>query len=129
MNTKPIAPHVISMDLPLQIVSESNAREHWRVVAKRKKLHRTTARLLMQRHLRPMNYAGPVEITMTRIGPRKLDDDNLTGGFKATRDGIADWLGIDDGSDRLTWICQQRIGKHYGVEVVVAWGVEAEALA
>ena len=35
----------------------------------------------------------------------------------------ADWLGIDDGSKRLRWVCEQRKGKQYAAEVVVSWDV------
>lgn len=114
---------MIEVLLPLRIVSEANGREHWRAVAKRKAFQRQTARLLMQRYLRPIPER-PATITLTRIAPRTLDDDNLASGFKATRDGVADWLGIDDGSPMLTWRYAQRKGpaKHYSAEVVVEWG-------
>ncbi len=37
-------------------------------------------------------------ITLTRVyvGHYALDDDNLRATFKHVRDGIADWLGVDD---------------------------------
>jgi hypothetical protein len=52
-----------------------------------------------------------------------LDDDNLASGFKAARDGVADWLGIDDGSPRLSWRYGQRKSKpgEYAAEVSVEW--------
>ena len=52
-----------------------------------------------------------------------LDDDNLASGFKSTRDGVADWLGIDDGSKRLTWVYKQVKGppKTYEAEVIAEW--------
>lgn len=55
--------------------------------------------------------------------PDQLDGDNLQSGFKATRDGVADWLGINDGSPRLQWSYYQRQGlpKQYAAEVVVMW--------
>jgi hypothetical protein len=60
-------------------------------------------------------------IVLTRIAPRKLDTDNLASGFKAVRDGIAEWLGIDDGDSRLDWQYRQRNGgvKVYRVEVEI----------
>jgi hypothetical protein len=114
---------MIRVELPLHIVSESNQRESWQRVAARKKLHRQTARVLMQRHLRPIPER-PATITLTRIAPGTLDDDNLVGGFKFVRDGVADWLGIDDGSPMLKWRYAQRKGpaRHYSAEVVVEWG-------
>jgi hypothetical protein len=114
---------VIVVTLPIRIVSEANLREHFRTVAARKKIHRQTACVLMQRHLRPIPERRAT-ITLTRIAPRVLDDDNLAGGFKACRDGVADWLGIDDGSPMLTWRYAQRKGKRgeYAAEVQVEWG-------
>lgn len=53
------------------------------------------------------NYAKTY-ICMVRVGPRTLDDDNLTGALKPVRDSIARWLGIDDGSSRLDFKCRQR---------------------
>ena len=116
--------HAVHASLPLHIVSEANQREHYMTVARRKALHRNTARCILQSHARPQE-PQQVTITLTRIGKRLLDDDNLSGGFKATRDGIADWLGIDDGDRRLKWQYQQRKtakGEQVGAEVSVTWG-------
>ena len=57
-------------------------------------------------------------VTITRIGPRKLDDDNLSGACKYVRDEIARMVGVDDGSDRYTWVYKQRTGA-YGVDVEI----------
>jgi hypothetical protein len=62
----------------------------------------------------------PVTVKMVRIAPRKLDEgDNLSGGFKHVRDGIADWLGVDDGGKDVTWVYEQRKGKprQYAIEI------------
>lgn len=108
--------------LPIKIVSEANGREHWRKVAARKRDQRLMARLVMQQYARPMSPAS-VRITLTRVAPRTLDDDNLASGFKAVRDGISDWLGIDDGSPLLTWRYEQRKERAvYSAEVAVSWG-------
>jgi hypothetical protein len=49
----------------------------------------------------------PITITITRRGGRRMDDDGLTASAKHVRDGISDWLGIDDGDPRLTWVVRQ----------------------
>lgn len=115
----------ITVSLPLRIISEANGRQHWRKVAERKRTHRQTARLVLQQYARPMHEAATFDITLTRIAPRKLDDDNLASGFKAVRDGVADWLGIDDGSPRIRWQYAQQRGAagHYSAAVQVQWGV------
>lgn len=61
----------------------------------------------------------PLLVTITRIGPRRLDDDNLAGACKYVRDAIATEVGVDDGDERWTWRCEQRIGKAYGVDVEI----------
>lgn len=114
---------MIVVELPTHIVSEANGREHWRKVAARKKLHRQTARLILQQYARPMREDVSVSVMLTRIAPRSLDGDNLQSGFKATRDGVADWLGIDDGSPRIMWQYGQEKGKpkQYAARVEVRW--------
>jgi hypothetical protein len=54
----------------------------------------------------------PCIIRLTRIAPRKLDrEDNLNTSMKSVRDGIADWLEIDDRSDQIQWLYDQRKGE------------------
>lgn len=96
---------MIEVELPLHVQSEANLREHWAVSAKRKRLHRHTACALVPFH--PL----PCVVTLIRIAPRALDDDNLASGFKAIRDGIADRLGVDDRSPLVQWRYSQRQGK------------------
>lgn len=46
-----------------------------------------------------------------------MDSDGCVGSFKAIRDGIADALGIDDGSERIRWNYEQCPGGEVGVEI------------
>lgn len=116
------AENVVCVLLPLRIESTANLREHWTAKARRSATHRATARLeLMGAHRdKP---TGPVTITLTRIAPRQLDGDNLQSAFKATRDGVADWLGRPDNHPSLTWVYAQRKGKpgQYAAEVMASW--------
>lgn len=114
---------MIRILLPIRIVSVANLREHFMARAKRSKLHRSTAFTMLRAWGRPP--ALPVTVTMTRIGGRKLDsDDNLRMGIKAAKDGVADWLGVDDANPGVTWLYAQTPGKpkEYGllVEVVAS---------
>lgn len=65
-----------------------------------------------------------VGIRITRHAPtpihvEQLDDDNLRSALKATRDGIAEALGIDDGDRRVIWdYCQRRTPWRSGVYFV-----------
>ena len=95
---------MIVYDLPIRIESVANKREHWSKKAARTKLHRFAA-LAVQPH--PL----PCVVTMIRVAPRALDDDNNVSGFKALRDGIAKRLGVDDNDPRVTWKYGQQRGK------------------
>lgn len=110
---------MIRILLPIRIVSVANLREHWSKRAARAKLHRSTASTMLRAWGKPP--ALPVTVTMTRIGMRTLDTDNLSGGCKAARDGIADWLGVDDADPGVTWVYAQAPGaaKEYGLLVEV----------
>jgi hypothetical protein len=100
------ATHIIQVRLGLKLVSEANARDHWRKRHKRAKFQREVARLTLGGDV--YGPPPPYVITITRIGPRRLDSDNLAGSAKAVRDGVADWLKVDDGDERLTWVYEQR---------------------
>lgn len=91
--------------LPLRLVCATNAREHFRVVAKRKKEQRDLAALWTRGNARMLVIkdvcADPFRfrVTITRCGPRKMDSDNVATSAKYVRDGIADGLGVDDGDE------------------------------
>ena len=78
---------MIKVLLPIKVVSVANLREHWSKRAARAKIHRSTAKtMLTQWGLHP---ELPVTVTLTRIGVKTLDGDNLQGACKAARDGVA----------------------------------------
>ena len=60
-----------------------------------------------------VNLTGEVIVRITRVSPRRLDDDNLSGGCKQLRDAIASLLGRkgDSEKDGLRWIYEQEKGK------------------
>jgi len=113
----------IVFEVPVRTVSTLNARVHWAQRAKLAKTQRNMVRTCWiavgqdrdgqlrvnaaqlwaaRREQKPRLW-----ITLTRLSRRNLDSDNLAGALKAVRDGVADCLGIDDGSERLTWVVQQ----------------------
>ena len=103
---------------PLRTVSLANAREHWAVRAKRAKTERLVVRAEMQNC--PEMGDGPLVVSMTRMGKRLLDDDNLAGSFKAIRDEIAACLGRDDApGSGIRWEYEQRKSKEYGICVQI----------
>lgn len=107
---------MIEVLLPLKTVPGLNAREHWAVRMKRVERERKTTRLLLNRHEPPKL---PIIVTMIRLSNGVLDDDNMQGACKAVRDGVADWLGIDDADKRITWRYVQERCKRgdFGVKV------------
>jgi hypothetical protein len=113
------------IELPIKTVSTLNVREHWAVRAKRNKTHRNETHWACKGLKR---VDPPMTITLTRLGKRKLDGDNLQGALKSVRDGVADWLGIDDGDDRLTWVYRQETGA-YGVRIEIEKELENEQSA
>lgn len=108
---------MIETTIPVKSVSVANMRLHWAAKARLAKAHRTAARAAMA-STAPLAPAPPLTLILTRLGPRTLDSDNLASALKAVRDGIADWLGVDDGHAGLDWQYRQRKGP-YGVEVEV----------
>ena len=115
--------------IPLRTKTGLNAREHWAVKAKRVKAERdATGRYWLANALQYRvrcdlrllaKYAPGLLITLTRIGPRLCDDDNLAGGLKAVRDQVAEELGTDDGpNSMLRWKYHQERGP-WGVRVRV----------
>jgi hypothetical protein len=104
--------------LPVATRSRANAREHWarkaKIDAGERRMTRTVLRALdVLKHV-----SLPAVVHLTRVSPGKLDDDNLRGALKSVRDGVSDWIGIDDGSPLVTWeYSQQRSKREYGVIV------------
>jgi hypothetical protein len=66
----------------------------------------------------------PYTVMLSRVAPRKLDDDNLRGALKAVRDGVADALGLDDRHPLIEWhYAQDRAGpREIGVRITITHG-------
>lgn len=117
----------IAFEIPgLRLKGGLNAREHWRARASRAAKERKLTRLFCREaitarwgHDWTVLDLLPMVITITRIGPRMLDDDNCAGSAKHCRDAIASDLGIDDGSPLVRWVYEQAKGR-YGVRVTLA---------
>jgi hypothetical protein len=106
--------------IPLRTASEANMRSHWSAKAKRVASQRAIVTLALgpcPAWLRER----PRHVRLTRIAPRRLDGDNLQSSFKAVRDAVAAWLGIDDGDDATAWLYGQERGEplQYAVTVEV----------
>lgn len=112
------------VEIPIKTVSVMNVREHWSARAKRAKGHRATTHAMLLGSRRPDLGLPPycATVTLTRIGSRTLDGDNLQSALKACRDGIADWLRVDDADARVSWCYSQQKCKRgqFGVIVEVS---------
>lgn len=82
---------MITLIVPIKTISESNNREHWRAKWSRAKKQKAYVAIAWR-----AAKLGPIElpciVTLTRLSPRLLDDDNLRGALKAIRDSVADLL-------------------------------------
>ena len=101
--------------LPIRLYSEANLREHWAPRAQRARMQRSTVCAAVRCRVKP----GPTacwQVEITRVGKRKLDDDNLARSAKHVRDGVADALEVDDGDvARVSWSYTQKTGRDYAV--------------
>lgn len=117
-----MTPPPLEVYLPLRLVSEANARDGWRAKAKRaREQRRVTHMAVAPRLLRGLGthvvFVDPLRVTLTRIGPRELDTDNLARACKAVRDGVADALGVKDNDPRVSWSYAQLRSRAYAVEI------------
>jgi hypothetical protein len=104
-----------------------NERGHWATINKRNQKEKKLIIEILNRNLgksqADIQSAQKIIIKLTRYSPKAklqplhgeyqaVDDDNLRGGLKAIRDGIAIWLRRDDGDDSLFWEYYQAKGHH-----------------
>lgn len=107
----------LELSFPLKTISALNERQHFMARSRRVKAERNRVRLaLLTSRLQPPK--GLLQISLTRISARALDDDNLAGALKGVRDQIACWLGIDDRSPLAVWHYSQETGES-GVRVTI----------
>lgn len=79
------------LSLPIHVVSEANERGDWRAGHKRTTEQRGLVRLALRTIPRPPSTL-PLVITLERVAPLPLDDDNFARGLKAVRDEVAETL-------------------------------------
>ena len=99
----------------LRLTYTLNSRVHWSA-RKRIVAHQRAAVNCVLASERPPVL--PCVVTITRAGPRVLNDDNATGSAKGVRDAVAQWLGVDDSDARVVWRVAQKRGP-YAVRIEV----------
>ncbi len=113
-------------DIPVQVVSESNNREHWTKKNARKKEQQLGVIAAIKSNIYsswvldwlPVHIANkPFRITFTRCGGKKMDRSNLPVAFKGVEDVLADLLGIDDGHANWLAAWEQEPGGPVGIKI------------
>lgn len=117
-------------EMPYRLPIRPNQRLHPMALARQSRQQRAIGQHLLLaaaagKGLARLRGAFPLVIDLVRVGPRRADDDNIDAAFKSIRDGIAEGLEVDDGSDAITWQTHQvtRSGqpeaKRYLVQIVI----------
>lgn len=89
---------------PLRLASEANAGGTRRAAIARK----SAVKAAVAGAMPAMTFPLPAVVTLTRLGGKSLDGDNLQRAMKAVRDVVAKWLGCDDADKRIRWRYRQR---------------------
>src|SRR5262245_4207123 len=112
----------LAFTMPVRVDSRTNSREGWKASWARNKKQKE-ALFCYWRMAVGFEFEAslPCVVRLVRIGPKRLDDDNLGESFKAIRDQIAYELHADDGDERIKWeYAQVPVGKRvYQVRVEV----------
>lgn len=113
----------VIFNLPIRVRNLLNERVHWRTRARYNKQIREPAMLFAQNILsdvpKPKGCRYVVTLTRHSRTAKKMDCDGLQAAMKPVRDGIADALGIDDGSERIEWKYGEKKTGEYAVEVMI----------
>lgn len=110
---------LVTAHVPVSVTSAANVHGHWRAERTAGTMQRRAAYLALNRRT-PGDGTGVMVVRLTRhIQPRgrPFDTDNLARALKNVRDGVADAVGVDDGSDRYVWLPDQVRDGGVGVTV------------
>ena len=101
---------VTSVTIPMHLPSRANYRGHTRAKKHTRLVReqRAVTRIVLSAKERCCPSL-PCVIRLTRISPRELDrEDNLPMSLKSVRDGVCDWLGVDDRTRDIEWRYEQK---------------------
>lgn len=110
-----------TIELPIETISEMNKKESWQLKMLRARKQRRDAWAVCRSvDKSPLIIEKTIKVLLIRLSPKQLDDDNLRCALKHVRDGIADWLKIDDGSPLIKWDYEQeKISRTRSVRAVI----------
>ena len=114
----------VAIEIPgLALTSRSNERSHWSTRHRRDKREAQAVRSAWRAAgLSGWTVPLPVKVTLTRIGGKRMDGDNLQSALKAVRDQLAKLIGIDDGDARVRWRYRQKPGPTPAVTLTLRRG-------
>lgn len=113
----------ITLRVPCRVCSDANRKDHWSVKRRRTEVQEQALEAAFRNaDLNAWPIPLPCVVTWVRVGKQKLDDDNLSNAFKACRDWLAKFIGVDDGDASVTWKCEQRVGSEPCVELRIESG-------
>jgi hypothetical protein len=119
------------LELPIYTKNEGNARQHH--MAKQRELGdiRPTVEMAVRAHASVKRFVPPFPcvVRLTRLCPptNRLDKgDNVSSALKRVRDGVADWMRINDRSRLVEWVCNEETAQAFGVriEIIAAGGMK-----
>jgi hypothetical protein len=131
--------------IKVKTVSEANSSEHWTAKAKRHKSQQFFVRMLYQQRIKDVRL--PCTIILTRLAPRKLDDDNLVSSMKYIRDELSECIfpemkktyvnskgkvacikGRADSDSRITWKYEQQKHNQLEIKIVIEDSYEVDSM-
>jgi len=109
----------------LRTRNQLNTRRHWRVdQAERAAVREAVGYALLGANWRALakpSETAPWSVTLTRLGPREMDDDGVVSALKSVRDAFAAFVGVDDRLRRV-------VRYHYGQEFPKPFGVRIDVV-
>lgn len=116
----------LGIEVPCAVVSEMNNHDHWAKRLRRKSAQQNCLlAILLTQGIKAdgVKIKGQLKVTLTRLYCKKkpkayirqtnivygysfgkpMDKDNLSSAFKWLQDGVAQWLGRDDGDGTVDW--------------------------
>lgn len=115
----------LTVSIPgLRTRNQLNTRKHWRVDrAERAAVREATGYALLGAdwgRLGKPSEAAPWVVTLTRLGPREMDDDGLVSALKSVRDAFADFVGVNDRLRHIVrYAYEQERSREFGVRIDV----------
>lgn len=93
------------LQVPFHIIGAANFRGHTRDRKKTRRIaHQRGETMLFLRSKAQKPQVPGAKVQLVRIAPRPLDqDDNLPMSLKHIRDGVCDWLKVDDRKRETVW--------------------------